>query len=207
MQFLTRITNKFNRAIRILHNRRSQEKLLNRNLTLLSSNCTGAFILHDLNVRFNSPFVNLYLTPKDFIRYLKNIEFYQQQALTFIQTGKPYPVANLANLTIHFMHYHSEQEAAKKWQERTARMNLEQLFIIMSERDGCTYQDLVEFDNLAFSNKVVFTYKVYPELKSAVHISGFEDKNQLGDLYEYVGLTGKRHYDKFDYVRWFNQMD
>lgn len=201
---LKRISNRINRYFRQFINAKNRKRLKNKTPTVISSNCTGAFMLHDLNLRFNSPFVNLYLTPKDFIRYLKNIDFYQHQPLTFIQTDKNYPVAKLADIEIYFMHYHSEQEATQKWQERSQRINFDDLYIIMTDRDGCTYQDLAEFDQLPFKNKVVFTYKDYPEFKSAVKISGFSENKMVGDLFENTGLFGKRYYDQFDYVEWFN---
>ncbi|MGQ0285636.1 DUF1919 domain-containing protein [Pasteurellaceae bacterium 22721_9_1] len=201
---LKRISNRINRYFRQFINAENRKRIKNTSPTVISSNCTGAFMLHDLQLRFDSPFVNLYLTPKDFIRYLSKMDFYRNQPLEFIETEKGYPVGKLADLTIHFMHYHSEQEAAKKWQERTARMNLDNLFILMTDRDGCTYEDLVEFDRLPFANKVVFTYKDYPELKSAVKISGFSELGMVGDLFENTGLFGKRYYDQFDYVEWFN---
>ncbi|AKD38404.1 hypothetical protein I926_05400 [Pasteurella multocida subsp. multocida OH4807] len=200
-----RICNKLNAYIRYFLNQEKRKRLIKRDITVISSNCLGGFMLHDLNLRFNSPFINLYLTAKDFLRYLQNIEFYQSQPLEFIQTEKTYPVGKLADLHIHFMHYHNEQEAREKWQQRSQRMNLENLFIIMTDRDGCTYQDLVEFDALPFKNKVVFTNKDYPELKSAVKISGFEQEEMVGDLSEYTGFNGKRYYDQFDYVAWFNK--
>ena len=40
----------------------------------------------------------------------------------------------------------------------------------MIERDGCTYEDILEFDNLSYKNKVVFVSKEMPEIKSAIHI-------------------------------------
>lgn len=206
MSQLKRITDKINLYLReYLINRLNRKRLINTEPTIIASNCNGGFIAHDLNLRFNSPFVNLFLTPKDFIRYLKNIEFYQQQNLTFVQTEKAYPVAKLADITIYFMHYHSEQEAEQKWNERTKRIDLNNLFVMMTERDGCEYQDLIEFDALPFKNKVVFTHKNYPEIKSAVYIQGFEDNVMVGDIFEYTGLNGKRYYDQFDYVTWLNK--
>ncbi|MBN6711998.1 DUF1919 domain-containing protein [Haemophilus haemoglobinophilus] len=206
MSQLKRITDKINFYLReYFINRPNRKRLTNANPTIIASNCNGGFIAHDLNLRFNSPFVNLFLTPKDFIRYLKNIEFYQQQNLTFVQTEKAYPVAKLADITLYFMHYHSEQEAEQKWNERTKRMDLDNLFVMMTERDGCEYQDLMEFDALPFKNKVVFTHKNYPEIKSAVYIQGFENNAMVGDIFEYTGLNGKRYYDQFDYVAWLNK--
>lgn len=206
MSQLKRITDKINLYLReYFINRPNRKRLTNTDPTIIASNCNGGFIAHDLNLRFNSPFVNLFLTPKDFIHYLKNIEFYQQQNLTFVQTEKAYPVAKLADITLYFMHYHSEQEAEQKWNERTKRIDLNNLFVMMTERDGCEYQDLIEFDALPFKNKVVFTHKNYPKIKSAVYIQGFENSAMIGDIFEYTGLNGKRYYDQFDYVSWLNK--
>lgn len=52
------------RNIRLLFSH--QYKILDvskRNISLLCNNCVGAMVLHDLGLRFNSPTVNLYLTP------------------------------------------------------------------------------------------------------------------------------------------------
>ncbi|MDD0824950.1 DUF1919 domain-containing protein [Mannheimia sp. AT1] len=199
-----RIYNKFNQIVRNIMNRARRKKLQNTHFSVLSHNCTGGFMLHDLGLQFRSPFVNLYLSPEDFIRYLKNIEHYRQQSLEFINE-KDYPVAKLDDLTLYFMHYHSEQEAEQKWHERTARIDMNNLFVIMTERDGCTYQDMQEFDALPFPNKVLFTHRTYPDIKSSFMIKGFENQTDVGDLYEYTGFNGERYYDQFDFVSWFNQ--
>lgn len=204
---LSKIRSAINKIQRIFINRRLKSRLQNHGMTVISANCVGAFILHDLNEPFNSPFVNLYLSPNDFVRYLQNIEFYQQQSLTFIQSEKPYPVAKLADLKVHFMHYRNSQEAQQKWLARSARMNLDNLFIMMTDKDdaqGIAYEDLVAFDQLPFKNKVVFTRKPYPEFKSAFYIKGFEKQNQVGDLFTFSGWNGVKYYDQFDYVTWFN---
>lgn len=204
---LSKIRSAINKIQRIFINRRLKSRLQNHGMTVISANCVGAFILHDLNEPFNSPFVNLYLSPNDFVRYLQNIEFYQRQSLTFIQSEKPYPVAKLADLKVHFMHYRNSQEAEQKWLARSARMNLDNLFIMMTDKDdaqGIAYEDLAAFDQLPFKNKVVFTRKPYPEFKSAFYIKGFEKQNQVGDLFTFSGWNGVKYYDQFDYVTWFN---
>lgn len=194
-----------NKCQRFFINHSLQRKLTNQGMTVISANCVGAFILHDLHQPFNSPFVNLYLSPQDFLRYLQNMDFYLTQSLTFVQTEKSYPVGKLADLEIHFMHYHSEQEANEKWQLRTSRMNLDNLFIMMTDRDGVTEKDIQLFDQLPFKNKVIFTHKPCPAFKSAYYIKGFEKQNQVGDIFEFSSWNGKKYYDQFDYVKWFNQ--
>lgn len=204
---LTKIQNQINKPFRKIINRLNKLRLKNQDFSVIASNCNGALILHDLGQRFNSPFVNLYLEPKDFIRYLSNIEYYQQSELTFafaLEQQSHYPIGQLADIRIHFLHYHSVQDAKQKWLERSARLNLDNLFIMMTDRDGCTYEDLQAFDKLPFKNKVVFTHKPYSEFKSAFYIKGFENQPQVGDLFGYSGLFGKKYYDQFDYVEWFN---
>ncbi|WP_032092918.1 DUF1919 domain-containing protein [Necropsobacter rosorum] len=186
-------------------NEKNRQELQNHNMSLLASNCNGALILHDLGERFNSPFVNLYLTPQDFIRYLQHMEYYQHHPLRFAAENTPYPIGYLDDLTIHFMHYHSAQEAEAKWQERSRRIDPDNLFIMMTDRDGCRYQDLQAFDQLPFAHKVVFTRKPYADINSAFYIKGFEAQECVGDLFDYSGLFGKKYYDQFDYVAWFNQ--
>ncbi|EOX4860037.1 TPA: DUF1919 domain-containing protein [Haemophilus influenzae] len=200
-----KIKSAVNKRQRFFINRSLQRKLTNQGMTVISANCVGAFILHDLHQPFNSPFVNLYLSPQDFLRYLQNMDFYRTQPLTFVQTEKSYPVGKLADLEIHFMHYHSEQEANEKWQLRTSRMKLDNLFIMMTDRDGVTEKDIQLFDQLPFKNKVIFTHKPYPAFKSACYIKGFEKQNQVGHIFEFSGWNGKKYYDQFDYVKWFNQ--
>ena len=200
-----KIKSAVNKFQRFFINRSLQRKLTNQGMTVISANCVGAFILHDLHQPFNSPFVNLYLSPQDFLRYLQNMDFYLTQPLTFVKTEKSYPVGKLADLEIHFMHYHSEQEANEKWQLRTSRMNLDNLFIMMTDRDGVTEKDIQLFDQLPFKNKVIFTHTPYPAFKSAYYIKGFEKQNQVGDIFEFSGWNGKKYYDQFDYVKWFNQ--
>lgn len=186
------------------HNR---ARLNNENFSVISSNCNGAFILHDLGQMFNSPTVNLFFYPKDFIKLVKNLKYYMNLKLDFIkEEGINYPIGSLGDLKIYFLHYTTEEEANKKWEERKQRINYDNIFIMMTDRDGCTYEDLKNFDNLEYKNKVVFTHIEYPEIKSSFYIKGYENENQVGHIHEFLNEnTGIKHYDEFDYVSWFNK--
>lgn len=194
-----------NRFFRKKINEDNKSKLINNNLTIISSNCNGSMILNDLGLQFKSPFVNLYIKPNHFIKYLRRIEHYVKCELFFIQNNnQKYPIGILDDIEIHFLHYKNEEEAKEKWIQRTKRMDLDRFFVILTERDGCTYQDLVDFDALPIENKVVFTYKKYPEIKSSYYIPNFEKDTQLGVLLEFTGYSGERYLDYFDYIEWFN---
>ena len=208
MFLFSKIRSAINKYHRRAINRELRARLQNHGMSVLSSNCVGAFILHDLNEPFNSPFVNLFIKPRDFIRYLQNMSHYHQQTLVFKPSDKAYTIGWLDDIPIHFMHYHSEQEAQEKWENRLKRVNLDNLFIMMTDKDspqGMIEEELEAFDRLPFKNKVVFTHKPYPHLKSAFYIRGFEQDDQVGDLFAFSGWNGKKYYDQFDYVAWFNQ--
>lgn len=192
------------KIFRFLLLRKYRLMLKNKSMSVLSSNCTGAFTLHDLGMKFNSPFVNLWMSPKDFIKYVENLDTYRYIPLIESIEESPYPIGLLQDLKIHFQHYSSFEEAKRKWEERSKRINKDNLFVIMSERDGCTYQDLENFNKLPLKNKVVFTCKKYPKIESSFSFPEYENQQELGHLFERKGLLGKKVYDQFPYVEWFN---
>ena len=187
-------------------NKRKRKKLKNKDFSLISSNCNGAFILHDLGLQFRSPFVNLWLTPKDFIKLLGNLEYYMEMPLAFIhEEAIEYPVGLLKDVKIYFQHYESEDEALMKWNERKQRINYDNLFILFKENGKCTKDDLAAFDRLNFKNKIVFTHQPYPDIKSSFYIRGFENEGKVGDCFSFMpDKPYMKYYDQFDYVKWFN---
>ena len=182
-------------------------RLKNKKITLISNNCNGGVLLHELGLKFNSPFVNLNIPAKDYIKYLSRFEYYNSLTLSFDESlDKKYPVGKLDDVTIEFIHYKSKEEALTKWEERKKRMNEENLFIIFTEQADCNVEILEAFDRLPFQNKVVFTYREYKHLKSALYLKEFKD-NPLG-VHMFLGFknhfSSKRRYDVFDFVSWFN---
>lgn len=191
---------------RNIYNKRNRRRLKNRSFSVISSNCNGGCMLHDLGMRFNSPFVNLWMKAGDFVKFLKRPDYYFGCDMTFTEEdGISYPIGVLDDIRLYFQHYKTPEEAKAKWLERASRINYDNLFVMMSERDGCTYDTLREFDALPYKNKVVFTHIPYPEIKSAYYISGWESADSIGICLNYKGKGSvKKYYDDFDYVSWFN---
>lgn len=78
----------------------------------------------------------------------------------------------------------------------------------MIERDGCTYQDLLEFDKLPYKNKVVFTKKKYKNVKSSLVLpNSYDIKNKnVNNLLVYPSYFSIfKILDEFDYVKFFNE--
>lgn len=70
---------------------------------------------------------------------------------------------------------------------------------ILVERDGCSSQDLIDFDSLPFTNKVALTRTNDLNLNSAFHIRGYDNKEELGDIMFFKGVLGRRIYDQYDW--------
>jgi uncharacterized protein (DUF1919 family) len=184
--------------------------LKNKKVTIISQNCYGGIFSHDYQIEYMTPTINLYFSVPDFVKFCKNIEEYIKLPLKeVIQDEYSYPVGILGDLTIHFVHYISFEEANKKWQERCGRIDLNNLYFMMSDRDGCTNKDLLEFDKLKCRNKVVFVREPRPEIKSALYVPGYKKKSSVGNIYKWKGVFGKRKWDRcdFNFVGFINHIN
>ena len=204
-----RIFRRINEFLRKGVNKKNRERLKNSDFSLLCNNCNGGIISHDLGLQFRSPTVNLFFYSDHFFRFCEDFEHYIAQPLTLCAHPKhkpdlEYPVCNLGDLELHFLHYHSFEEAKEKWDARAARINRENLFVMWTLFGGTNEAMLERFDSLPIANKVAFTERPFPQYKSAFCIRGFEEKG-LGVLTLYDGVKGKRVIDQFDYVKWFNE--
>lgn len=83
---------------------------VNPALTVVSSNCTDFLVCHEIGLWFNSPFVNLWIHPHDFVRLVDDLEGYMDVPLRFVKEDQvKYPVAILKDVRIYFQHYKSEE--------------------------------------------------------------------------------------------------
>lgn len=193
-------------------NKENRRRLTNKDFSVFSSNCVGAFILHELGQRFNSPTVNLYFEPADYIRFLKNLDHYLSCTIeedSYESAKMGYPVGYCDDIKLHLVHYKSIEEANEKWKQRSERVNKDNLFVIMTERDGCTSEIRREFDALPYKNKAFLSYRDNADISCNVKIPGTEERTQDGfqtrDLCSYQdGFTGLRLFDRWDYVEFFN---
>lgn len=201
--YIEKIKPKISKRFRKRIINKNRKKLKNYDFSILSSNCNGCIITHELGIRFNTPTVNLFFNAEDFLKFISNLNYYINLELEDMKFEK-FPRGKLGDLTINFLHYKSFEEAKKKWDERKKRINFNNLFIMTTDRDGCTYEMIKQFDELPYKNKVIFTHKYYPEFKSAYYIKGFENEKEVCKLSDYKNFIGNKYFDDFDYVEWLN---
>ncbi len=191
----------------ISYKKRKNRRLKNRDVSIISSNCSGAFIYYDLGMRYLSPTVNLSIEMNDFVKMVKDLRWYMEQELVELNEKSECPMGMLGDVKIYFIHYDSFKDAKTKWEERKKRINWDNIFIVGSEKDQCTYDTIKNFEQLPYKNKVIFTHKEYPEFSSAYCIKGFEEKEELGVITNFKDQILKRRYlDDFNYVEFLNHM-
>ena len=204
--------NKIYRKILRMHmDKEYQRKIKNKDCSIISMNCVGGGVSHELGLRFNSPTVNLWFTPKEFIKFLSQLEHYLYDCKIEMDDKNSekygYPVGKLEDIHVYFTHYETFELAKQKWIERLKRLNMDNLYIIMVQKDGCTEQDICSFDSLKFKHKVIFTVKEYPQYRSAYYIPKSEvDIQNVKNLCDYQSrFTGKRWLDEFDWISFLNE--
>lgn len=174
--FLTGITTWWRKKIiavrHSFYRKRLVRRLTNLAPSILSLDCVGGVMAHDLRLRFNSPTVNLFFEScGDFIDYVADLRYYSQAELCecpyAYEGARRYPVGmlkgngTLPDIKIHFLHYRSFEEAREKWLERSGRLDFDNLCVVMQAAE--LDEGLLErFERLPISRKVILGYETLP---------------------------------------------
>lgn len=220
MIFFTKLQNAKTKAVIAWHQYKRRRKLNVRDFTIISNNCwAGTAVYQPFGLKYNTPTIGLFFMDDDYIRFLERFDCYVRLTPIFIApqrsryynkiskdgtTPVSYPIATLGDdVEIHFLHYHSSQEALIKWQRRAARINRNKLLIKASLRDTASARanDFIHrFEALTFRNKICFVpfenctqcdCCVYvPELSQLELIGGDETNATLSHIDIYSVLNG-----------------
>ena len=170
--------------------------LKNRNFSILSNNCWGGVIYDKYALPYSSPTIGLWIPPNDYIKFLKNIDFYKKQKMEQISYEESH-VANLLikrsrerkydfkleeliigrlhDIDIIFLHYTNFFIEKAKWEKRIQRINFNNLLVKMNDQNGCTYEDFNNFLSLDYPNKIFFTSnKTWKNHKDVLYVKKYE---------------------------------
>lgn len=172
-----------------------RKKLKSKDFSIISNNCWGSFIYQRYGLPYTSPTAGLYILGHDFVKLAGNLQHYLSLKLEFIpwescanyneiRDDAPYPVARLGDIEVYFMHYSSEEEAAEKWYRRAKRVNTEHILYKLSQREGCSRQDIEDFMALPLEHKLCFAYDEVPGTIHVPELEGFRgDEMSIVDPY------------------------
>lgn len=182
---------------------RMRSSLQNDKFSIICSNCIGGIIYHRLGKKFLSPTINLWMHQSDFLKFVFDLKNYLSKDLVFIETEYDYPVALLGDVKVFFNHSETEGEAAESWNRRKNRVNYDNLFVIMYERDGITEDDIRKLSNLPCKNKIVLSDKKHPDIDYVLTMKVHDKPN--GEQFLDKDDFGMRTYEKhFNYVNWLD---
>ncbi|WP_281526292.1 DUF1919 domain-containing protein [Intestinibacter bartlettii] len=208
MIILRKIYNKLLNLIKkyysLIYESKLRRKLKNKNFSIVCSNCIGGIIYHRLGHQFLSPTINLWMHQDDFIKFVLNLKEYISKDVEFIESEYDYPVGVLGDIKIYFNHSKTQEEARASWYNRKSRINYDNLFIIMYDRDGITKEDIKKLEQVDCRNKIVLSDKVYPDIDYVLTIKPNYDKIN-GQQYLDKDILDRMTFEKyFDFVKFIN---
>jgi uncharacterized protein (DUF1919 family) len=155
---------------RLLAARVMRARVRMRDFSIVSNDCWGGMAYEELGMRYESPFVGLFIVPEDYIRLLRDLRKSVTGELTFRHTSRhpeinrwreqiqrQYPIGLIGDdVEVHFLHYKTEPEARSKWRRRAERILWDKLRVKMSWHDHPKIDAwLREFDGMDFSAKLI----------------------------------------------------
>lgn len=170
--------------------------------SIICSNCMGGCISHRLGEPFNSPTVNLWIGVEDFVKFASDLRYYVSLELVFIDSKRDYPVGQLDDITIHFNHSRTEEEAREQWERRKQRIRYDNLYIILV--GDASAEVIKEFEKIDCRNRVVLCEKNNMNLDYVLAIKPHKWRID-GSRYMDRDLLWRWSFEKnFNYVKWIN---
>lgn len=146
------------------------------------------------------------MSQPDFYSFISNLDSYLSKKFIDISVPGSVPIGLLDNIKIHFTHYRSFAEATTMWEKRADRINYENLYIICTDRDGITPEDIRQLQNIKCKKLICFTAQKY-DYPYCFQIEEFVNQTQIGNILR-KKLSGKWAFESFfNWVEWLNSDD
>ncbi|HDY8145973.1 TPA: DUF1919 domain-containing protein [Vibrio vulnificus] len=168
--------------------------------SIISSNCIGGRIYKVAGLSYRSPTVGLWFEADDFYRFVTRLRYYLSLDLKLDSySDDGYPIGKIGDVKIHFMHYKSFDDAFKSWNRRALRVNINNVVILNTDRDGCEKSKLIQLHQDSPYRIVSFVAKdIEYSSKYIVKVEAYTDDVTVGDLYtDYQHLAFKFPYEIF----------
>lgn len=181
-------------------------------ISVISNNCNGGVLCHNLGLQFLTPTINLWIPIDDYINYVLHLKDFKNATMTeVVEPDIQYPIGilhnhNFGDVKIYFQHYKNFEEAKNKWFERSKRIDFNNIFLVIEAgKNAVPPVDnivLKQLDSLPYK-KVIFTDTVHNGIKSEFPLDIYDDNYFFGKILAYKN-DKKRYIDDFDYVSFFN---
>ena len=131
---------------------------LSNDISIISNNCVGGVLYHDLGWKFLSPTINGFFMADDYLKYLHDLQYYNSLDVSAeIDSSRGNTVLlKMGDINIHFIHDTDPDKVISDWYRRRERINLDKIFVIASDRDGWNNETMDLFRLLPYK-KCFFT--------------------------------------------------
>lgn len=176
------------RQERLIRNQRRRFAASGRRISMISQNCIGGVVYHDLGQEFASPTVNLYFTGPDFVRFVLNLEHYLGLE-PVMAWGENYPIGCLEDVQIHFMHYDTCSQAREAWARRTRRIDRDSIVVLCTDMEDFTEEVFEQWKTVPYP-KLLFTADAgFARDRDSVYFPEYQAQGRVGDL-----IPGRKFY-------------
>ena len=180
--------------------RHYRRRLKANRFTIISSDCVGGCLYHDLGMRFASPTINLVIP--NFLGFVERLDYYlRQEPIAAGHAKSGVPIIRLDDLMVVGVHYSSHAELMQAWNRRRTRIEWDRIVLMTNSRIVSTEEDVERFKKLPYP-KVLFT-KNPPQNDFEVYAPALQ---KGADLTAYCDLLGRRYFEKYlDCVKFLNE--
>lgn len=151
---------------------KAKESFKIKDISIISQQCIGGVIYHDMEMKFLSPTINLYLEANDFIEMIENLEEYMKMPIN-IKEENGLVMGELGKLRVIFLHYDKVDEAKEKWEERKKRILWDKIFIICTDRDGFDEECFERFKKLKYPKALITRNSKWKDEEFCVYLEKY----------------------------------
>ena len=128
-----------------------------------------------------------------------------EEELAFFHGEYDYPTAFLGDVKIYFNHSKTEDDARNDWNRRKSRINYDNLYIIMYDRNGLTNEDFETLSDIVCKNKVVLSTSENQQFSFVKKLVPHNERVNGPQCLD-KDIFGIRTFEKqWDYVDWLNR--
>lgn len=161
--------------------RKAKKAFTNYDVTIISQNCIGGVVSHDMNMPFRSPTVNLFFPADDFVRFVGRLDYYLNMELV-LSWGEEYPVGKLGDVELHFVHYATCHEAKAAWERRKNRVNLDNVVVFCTDRDGFDDGVFEKWKEIPYPKMLLTACEKYAGDKDSIFFPQYKKSGYVPDL-------------------------
>lgn len=186
---------------------------INRDLiedaSIVSVNCVGGEISHALNMRFNSPFVNVSIARNDFVEMCCRFTEYMQCEMNTRLARDGSVVGTIGGgtlplVTIRFPHDTDPQQVSAVWERRRERINYDKLIFIVDDQ-GLDEEHLKMFETINCFRKICLCSKDMSEQFPSCYLMKQYEGMTCTGKYQSKSFNGLHKFETmWDYVSFLN---